>query len=208
MENTKRKPTPFEIDCAKVLRGIGGKSKVRNNDTYWMQECYFDIQDNGIDDFILYKMARLIKRDGNRKQYAMAEKLVPKPVNHSKEVLNKAKYQNVYSAVGFIVQSGYLGNIERVRDEHVFKVLEMVCDKMCLNIDDVLSKSRRHEFVTARIITANLFTNKSTLEDMAKFLRRVNHTSIIHYHKVFQERIGSSEEYYTIYKTIKQKTGL
>jgi len=87
-------------------------------------------------------------------------------------------------------------------DEHI--ILEKVCEGLNLDKQSVISKSRVPKLVNARVLYATLsreFTKKNLVE--ISFLIKRDHSTIVHYAKIFDNFMQTDKHFRQYYKLCK-----
>lgn len=205
MHDGRRKATSFEVECAKVLRKISGRAK-SSKDNKWMQNIYFDICDNGVEDSILHKMRAMMQIYGGHKARSMAKGLqveIPESANEF------PVYGNIYTAVCNIYNNRYaISGKKYMSTEDVKKVLRKVCHEMGVDYTYATQKHRYPPVVKCKYITAYLCRDRAQLKKVANVLGLKDHTSVIHYHRNFNEKILNDAEAARVYNKVKIEIGL
>lgn len=203
--NTLRKATQYEIDCAKKLRSLTkGTMPIDHKSRSFMQDVYFEIQDNGVDAEMLRTMVDLLLRYGDSTCIKMARGL-----NIAvKKTVDTPVYENIYSAVGYISNRGYMSHKKTLTITDVRQVLKIVCDTMGVDYEYALSRCRKRAPTKCRIITAWLCKDRIGSQKLAAALGRDNHTSIIHYQRSFNGLIERDKTSLVVYEKVRNITQL
>lgn len=202
-DRDKRKPTQWEIEGAKALRLI--KHEKLPDLVSFLQDTYFDIQDNGIDDITSDKIRKNLMRYRSiipkAQELARNIHIVPR-IKHGKQTMLDI-HMNIlrYSANFEIKQKGLLSK----RD--IKAVLNKVCEYYGFDIEVVESKSRKHEYVTARALTALICEPKSSLTLVGSAINR-KHSSVINIVKKLKKEMGEKPQLKQDYFKLRSITGL
>ena len=202
-DRDKRKATQWEIEGAKQLRSI--KHEKLPDLVAFLQDTYFDIQDNWIDDIISDKIRKNLIR--YRATIPKAQELarnihtVPR-IKHGKQTMLDI-HMNIlrYSANFEIKQKGLLSK----RD--IKAVLNKVCEYYDFDIEAVESNSRKHEYVTARALTSLICEPKSSLTLIGNAINR-KHSSVINIIKKLKKEMGDKPQLKQDYLKLRAITGL
>jgi len=78
------------------------------------------------------------------------------------------------------------------------EILKIVCDTLTQRVDDVISKARYAELVTARTIAAKLIRDHwavITLQEIGNVLGGRDHATVIHMQRDGENRINTDEDF-------------
>lgn len=200
-ENLRQNPSDNEIMLSKRLRELSSGSKVIPKDYVIMQNLYFDISDNGMDERSRAELKRLIFAYGTKRDRDVSAQI------HVEEPVVKKMYKNVYAAVDILTKTRNEFSATRLKMHDVIRVMSMVCDAMGQPIDGVASKSRKVQYVKCRVAVAYLTYSKSNVTTIARAMNR-DHSSIIHYIRRAEFVLASDRKLSQICQQIKINTGL
>jgi len=84
-----------------------------------------------------------------------------------------------------------------IKSDDPKEILIHTCNMLDLNIEDVLSKKRNKEFVTARMIAIGLTCKAEihTLKQIGKFYKR-DHSTIIYNRDTFNDLVAINDRYF------------
>lgn len=198
----KQKATEGEILLSKRLRELAKDKDIAHKDALVMQDLYFDISDSGINDTIRAEMRRYIYMYGNKKDMESAAHL---PCHN---IMPKAMYKNIYSAVDVLTKSQTKFSAKRLNHSDIVDVLHMVCEASNISVSAVLGKSRDPKYVRVKMAVTGLVYHKTTLKTIGGALGGKDHSTIIHYMRNVDTALGKDPELKEIYNQIKLKTGL
>jgi chromosomal replication initiation ATPase DnaA len=123
----------------------------------------------------------------------------------------KAKYYNVVSKkkLYLINQEPKKTNIVSVFPE-INHILEKVCKKLDVSIDEIKSPSRLKKFVYARTIAINIMLERASMNYsiVGNVLGKRNHTTIMYHHNQKNLKIGywkHQNEIWNIYEEINKE---
>lgn len=79
-----------------------------------------------------------------------------------------------------------------------------VCSVMKVSISDITSQSRKQNIVFARVMLTHFLIKSMTLADVGKVIGNRDHSTIVHYKKVHNDMMYTSEWYREMHSKVEQ----
>jgi len=208
-----RNPTKWEIEGAKLLRGITlseQENKRYSNLSSFLKDTYFEIQDYGITDETsnkirnqLLKYKRIIPNAQNIAEHIFA----PPLPQEEKKPIKKQTYLDIAIQVIRYHKNNELRGKKKLDASDVLEVLVLVAEYYSVPYEKCISRIRKKEFVLVRAMTALLCAHKTSTIVIGRAINR-DHSTVIHHISKLQETLRENPKEMDNYHKLIGITGL